>query len=423
MFLFSKKPSVQVLARHATRRPWFSGEHLFFRVKDGTGALRMERTRDPGCPDVMLDTYLTLTLKGQPLAFLQTSGCPTCQSLLAAGHGLPEDAPELRQAADAIAAPFHGLEEALERLTPVTGLLHTGYYVLSLVDCWPADGNGRFFWDVPNDYTDSPATAQIYDPETYSCLPVFPRFLHPSQSTDKYDPDRVEQYRKAIREGKPLPPALCYSAFEYLSILLDGHHRACACALEGVPLPCLVLSPARFTGRDDHWQIVWPDEERSTVPGISIPLEQMYCCFPGTASAPPPKPGRLFTRRWEPEYQQAVARFPNTAEAGALALYGRETLTPEGIYALEDPQGTLVPPLLLSFFCRQPGADPKKLAFSFAGTDTPPLLREAAFRVLAGIKGDPEIEDLFVDYLVDHDDKRDPLRLIADRYWDRKDGL
>lgn len=418
MFLFRKKPSARILARHTTRRPWFSGEHLFFQVRNGSGVLGMELTRDPEEPDPMLDTYLTLTLKGQPLAFLQTSGCPTCQSLLAAGHGLRSDTPELRRAADAIAAPFAGLEEAMERLSPVIGLLASGYYVLTLTDSYPTDGNGHFFWDIPNRYTDSPATAQTYDPETYCCLPVFPRFLHPSQSTEKYDPARVEWYRKAIREGKPLPPALCYAAFEYLSILLDGHHRACACALEGVPLPCLILSPARFMVRDDRWQIVWPDEERDRVPGLSIPPERMYRCHPAPPSAPPPKPGRLFTRQWEPEYRRAAARFPDTVEAGALALYGRDTLTMEGIRALEDPQGSLVPPVLLSYFCRQPGGDAKGLALAFAGPKAPPSLREAAFRVLAGIKGDPEIEDFFVDYLVECEDRRDPLRLIADHYWD-----
>lgn len=418
MPLFPRKPTVRVLARHTTRQPYFAGEHLFFRVENSTGALCMELSRDPDCPDVMEDTYLTLTLKGQPLAFLQTSGCPTCQSLLAAGHGLPENTPELRQAADAIAAPFSGLEEALERLAPVIGLLPPRYYVLSLVDCCPTDGNGRFFWDIPNDYTHSPATAQTYDPETYSVLPVFPRFLHPTQSTGKYDPGRVEQYRQMIREGKPLSPALAYSAFEYLSILLDGHHRACACALEGVLLPCLVLSSARFMGRDDHWQLVWPDEEKETVPGISIPLKQMYCCSPTPPSAPPPKPGVLFTRSWEPEYREAAARFPDTVEMGALALYGEKALTLEGILALPEPERSLAPPVLLSYFCRQPGTDAKKLALSFAGKDAPLRLRETAFRILAGIKGDSEIEDFFVDFLVECDDPQNSLRLIADHYWD-----
>ena len=41
-----------------------------------------------------------------------------------------------------------------------------------------------------------------------------------------------------------------------------------------------------------------------------------------------------------------------------------------------------------------------------------------AFRILAGIKQDPEIEDLFVDFLVECEDPQNPLRIIADHYWD-----
>ena len=158
MALWDLSPKITILARHTTKRPYFSGEHLFFRVKGGTGALRMEMSRDPTCADPMLDTYQTLTLNGTPLALIQASGCPTCQSLLAAGHGLPVDCPQLRQAADAIAAPFDHLEEALERLAPVTGLLPSGYFILSLVDCYPTDGSGHFFWDIPNGFTLSPAS-------------------------------------------------------------------------------------------------------------------------------------------------------------------------------------------------------------------------------------------------------------------------
>ncbi len=420
MALWDLSPKITILARHTTKRPYFSGEHLFFRVKGGTGALRMEMSRDPTCADPMLDTYQTLTLNGTPLALIQASGCPTCQSLLAAGHGLPVDCPQLRQAADAIAAPFDHLEEALERLAPVTGLLPSGYFILSLVDCYPTDGSGHFFWDIPNGFTLSPATAQTFDPETYSVLPVFPRFLHPTQPAAKHDPRRVEEYRRQLRAGKRLSPALCHAAFEYLSILLDGHHRACACALEGVPVPCLILSSPRFLGKDGDWKVIWPDEERETVPGLSIPLEKMRRCWSAPPSAPPPTPGELFGRRWEPDYQKAAALFPDVVEAGALALYGRDALDAEGIQELQDreQQSALVSPALLRYFLRQPGTDAKRLALSFARPWAPLPLRTEAFRALSAIKGNPEIEDFFVDYLVGCDDRDDPLRRIADRYWD-----
>jgi len=418
MPLWQKKPKIRVLARHTSSLPYFTGRHLLFEVKNSAKKLVMELSRDREQRDPLLDTYLTLTLNGRPLTFIQASGCPTCQSMLAAGYGLPEDAPELRRAADAIAAPFTRLEEALERLEPVVGLLAPGYYILSLAHCFPTDGDGHFFWDVPNGFTPSPATAQIYDPGTYTTLPVSPCFLCPSQSSEKYDLCRVEEYRRQLREGRPLSPALCYSTFEYLSILLDGHHRACACALEGVPLPCLILSSARLLWQDGAVKVAWPDEERQPVPGLSIPKNKTRRPFPDNTFRPVPTPGALFTRRWELEYQQAALPFPTVTEAGALVAYGKRELTLEGILALEDPWDSLLPPVLLSYICRQPGADAKKLALSFTGKNAPPGLREAAFRILAGIKGDPEIEDLFVDYLVECEDKRDPLRIIADRYWD-----
>ena len=200
----------------------------------------------------------------------------------------------------------------------------------------------------------------------------------------------MEEYRRQLRAGKRLSPALCHAAFEYLSILLDGHHRACACALEGVPVPCLILSSPRFLGKDGDWKVIWPDEERETVPGLSIPLEKMRRCWSAPPSAPPPTPGELFGRRWEPDYQKAAALFPDVVEAGALALY----------------------------FLRQPGTDAKRLALSFARPWAPLPLRTEAFRALSAIKGNPEIEDFFVDYLVGCDDRDDPLRRIADRYWD-----
>ena len=185
-------------------------------------------------------------------------------------------------------------------------------------------------------------------------------------------------------------------------------------------MPCLVLSSPRFLGRDKDWKVIWPDEKRETVPGLAIPLEKMRRCWSAPPSAPPPTPGELFGRRWEPDYQKAASLFPDVVEAGALALYGRDALDAEGILELQnrEQESALVSPALLRYFLRQPGMDAKRLALSFARPWAPEPLRREAFRALSAMKGDLEIEDFFVDYLVECDDKDDPLRRIADRYWD-----
>ena len=46
------------------------------------------------------------------------------------------------------------------------------------------------------------------------------------------------------------------------------------------------------------------------------------------------------------------------------------------------------------------------------------MLKKQAFRALAGIAGDPEIEQIFVDYLVDCEDPDDVLIPIINSYWD-----
>lgn len=47
-----------------------------------------------------------------------------------------------------------------------------------------------------------------------------------------------------------------------------------------------------------------------------------------------------------------------------------------------------------------------------------PDLKITAFKVLNNIKNDSEIEQFFIDYLVEDTDKHSMLRMIASSYWD-----
>lgn len=107
---------------------------------------------------------------------------------------------------------------------------------------YPTDGDGHFFWDVPEGLVAYKATAEYYDIDSMSVLPSFPCFLYPTQGAEKYDPSRVYHYRKMLQDGERLAPVLAYSLWGYMSVLLDGHHRASACALEGCQVPCLTIA-------------------------------------------------------------------------------------------------------------------------------------------------------------------------------------
>ena len=117
-----------------------------------------------------------------------------------------------------------------------------------------------------------------------------------------------------------------------------------------------------------------------------------------------------------------VAGYVETEDGGkgrAIVPSGASTGEHEAVELRDrEADSSLISPVLFRYFIRQPGIDVKRLAFTFSQAWAPLPLRTEAFRALAAIKGDPEIEDFFVDYLVECDKKDDPLQRIADRYWD-----
>lgn len=426
--MFSQKAKIEILATHSSDFPLIRGENLLFHLKNGQGRLKnilyaQERNSPP-----YQDDFSALTLNDIPLIQVQSSGCPTCESLLAAGYGMPADCLEIRQAAECLLLPYIGISEALKRMTPLIELLLSGTYLLADSDYYPSEGNGHFFWNVPNDFTCYQATTTLSDPRNFNYLPSFPCFLYPSQPSKKHNPSRVEYYRAKLRAGETLPHAITYSMGGFISVLLDGHHRACACALEGVKLPCLTLSPA-FTSMNfntDICSIQWLIGNASEVPYLSkkqnkllkaaIHGERVNYKKPSTVSD-------VFTDNLPPTYQKAMHCYPNCWEAAALALYPNSSITVDGLYDLannaEDDESTSVINLL-HYLARQKDTNIKNLVLPFADCSYSQTLREAAFQILSKQKNDEQIEQFFIDYLVNDDNQRNPLWKIASSYWDNK---
>lgn len=421
-----QRPKIARIAAHNSVLPAFPSEHLLFTVEGGLGQLRAAwyGGGKRGAPSYDGYSDSALLLGKTPLIQIQSSGCPTCESLLAAGYGLPEEGTAVKAMRDSMDRPYAGLDDALERLYPLLALLQSGAYILTYSQYSPTDGDGHFFWDVPEKLTAHQATAQYYDIETHQVLPSFPCFLYPTQGAHKYDAGRVAYYRALIREKCPLPPVLTYSLEGYMSLMLDGHHRASACALEGARVPTLTISHPGRCRQNDIPYLVWPDGSETAIPETMTPRQHKhlscivakrrseYCPFTGNTVS--------FRRSWE-EYTHAVYLYPTCRDAGALALYPEVALSAEGIRTLakdDDYEEVSLAAQLLRYAARQPGADKKALALPFIAPGCPAQLRQAAFEVLNSVKGDPEIDALMIDVLVNCERTDDPVYQIANGHWD-----
>lgn len=188
-----------------------------------------------------------LTLRGTPLIVHNAPECPTCAGLLATGYGLDKaDAPELQQISDVINAPYVDLDTSIASMAPLLGLLSSGLYVIAEGDSFPADGNGNFFWDVPDAFSNVEATGPAWynDPDfefTYS--EGAPVFLYPSQPRTRLNQERVDYYTQRFDTTDTFPRAIAFYCAEGISVLLDGHHKACAAARLGRQLPCITIFP------------------------------------------------------------------------------------------------------------------------------------------------------------------------------------
>lgn len=182
-----------------------------------------------------------LYLNGVPLAEAKIPDCGTCGTFLWAGYGdgLINEA-ECAAVRDQINNGYVGLKRSADVLAPMIGLMKSGLYLVADFDLFPVQ-KGRskgYFWDVP-DYNGELHFDHWYTGERVSHYQ--PLFLAPSQRASHLDPDRVDTYRRRIQEGDTFPRAIALYMNGGVALLLDGHHKAAACAAEGVPVKTLVI--------------------------------------------------------------------------------------------------------------------------------------------------------------------------------------
>lgn len=411
-----------------TQQPWCR-DALLLHIR-GTGALRWETRALPPEADYY-ESARCLTLRGTPLLSGHFAAWETSESRLCTGWGLDTaECPELDALRETLNGGFVRLEDAVPALSPLLELLSEGVYVLAESDAYPTDGDGQFFWDVPDRLKPNPATALVYlnDDDydyNYECVP--PVFLYPSQRQSRLDMGRVDYYKERFQQEGSLPHGIAVYVTEGMSVLLDGHHKAAAAALLGRTLPCLTVLPLGYYRLDNPKQsacfgpIVVPVEDIS---GVKLPKEPWRHA---KGFGPLPE-GRLADTELPEALLTAGRRYP-TAEGYALVSAAEISYPTDKELEiwLADP-GLYRPQLRGALVVLWSREDPrlKNTALRCAAVgDQHCSLKVEAFQVLADLKGDSDVEAFFIDYFVRleeppsvHGSAQDDLTRIAHSFWD-----
>lgn len=428
MFSLTRPDVVTLLmALDATQMPRCKGAALV-EVHGGTGVLRKKY----GQSDANYRSHVHMTLRDTPILQAHVPCCSTSTSLLAAGYGIENtDCPELQRVSDAMNHDFAGMEDAVLRLTPLLGLLEDGLYAVADIELYPTDGEGRFFWDARNGLTELQATSIQYLPENYHYIHGSPSYLYPSQGTDRLDMERVRYYEERLRAPEVFPRAIAYHVSEYMSLLLDGHHKATAAFLLGMAVPCLVILPMDSIQYNNRREQVSLSFCRFSAPLDQLPrrisLEMKKYPFPrGERGRLPFAEQRLFTREWPAAYRKKAQWYPQVHEMAEALDLGIDDTANEAQLAAHlaqlDPENARRARVLLCFLSRRDGEAIKTLALRCAKADGYPKLRQAAFSVLSCLPHDWEIEQLFIEQLLEDHDPHSKLKQIADAYLEQTEA-
>lgn len=420
--LWKKSEKITKLKLYSENSPW-QNDAVLLHVSNGLGHLRMAY----GIAKNDNQKFFML-LKDIPLVKWHCQGeydCPTCEKLISAGYGLNNVNEEIiSEIRSCMNQPYGTIDLAIDKLVPILKLLPSGYYVVADLPLYPSDGNGQFFWNQSNQPVLNKGTCSIYYKQMY--WTGTPTFILPSQLPESYDAATMKQYQEMYRTGDSLR-GLAYYMGDYLCTLLDGHHKAVAASLEGREFRCLTILPVHGISslqdeKDFKMSIgsEWIDS-KDLPKELNKQFKKAYRQHENLKTDEVEKylameSGCWEQFQWPKELLNLGKCYPDAFTMSCIEFAG--DLSDERIRRLlqnEEADSEDKLEFVLKALIGLKDFRTTELAMKIAKNEGLCNLRPEAFEYLATIQSE-EIEDFFIDFLVNDEKLRPKLTKVADEY-------
>ena len=377
-----------------------------------------------------------IKLNDVPLIQTKIRPCSTCCSILATGYGIENaNCQELLDIREKINSNYISLDKSIENIESLLTLFKTGFYLIADAICYPTDGNKNFFWNVPNKPVETLATGPAYLGDNKNSSTYIwgqPVYLYPTQTTDSYNENRVGYYMDKIKElGDSSPRAIVYNFSDFINFVIDGHHKACASALLGEPLRCLLIIPGVVARYPNEIKIFFSSS-------IIINKKDIPYNYSSFVKAEIPslsskeiiiKDGIVNKRKWEKKYLDSAKKYLTQKEYGRMV----DILINNKIEVTDD----LIEDCLINFDIKSQKKMEKiiyklklldiekaqDIALKYAKNslryEINKNLREFIYKILVSIKNNNKVEQIFVDYYTYYsENKEDSVLEIINSYWE-----
>lgn len=409
-------PKVKIMENINVDSYTWCNSAVIFEVKNGKSSLKhlCGNIDDDYCYKSLL------LLNGFPLLQAENPYCPTCSGLLATGYGIENiDCEELDLVRKNINSEFVDIKKSADILKPLLGLLSDGIYILADIPHYPVNGDGKFFYNISNELTKVTATcSSYYNHDFLTVVDGFPAYLYPTQSDTCINRKRVDYYVELLKNSKNPPRAIAYYEDGFISALLDGHHKAVAAAILGVPINCLTIIKGfecSYTDANGN------KEEKILFSSIEIPNKIEYHRKPNTYD-----PVNIEIKKYQLVHGLLTDITPNVwayltldelINVSVLQEYMeiRDELIDSWLSERSTENMRRLEYILI-YYSHVDKEKAYSLAKKIIADGSPELPVKAAYKALLTDKN-PQTEKLFIDYLVDHSGN-DACSNIVNSYWD-----
>jgi hypothetical protein len=362
----------------------------------------------------------------------------TIECLLATGYGIENaNCKEILEIQEKINSDFISLEDSIETITPLLKLLNNGFYMVADVECYPTDGNGNFFWNVPNDLVLNPATAmKCLRDDDFTYIGRQPVYLYPTQTTDAYNSERVDYYIEKFKKMSDNEPrAIVYNCGEFINFIIDGHHKACAAALLGKPLKCILIKKAGYFMESEKGK--WVDKlyffslyEKATsknIPKKYLPFKKNEMKIEKLNEIKL-EDGQVNKRKWENKYLDSVKNFPslekyvNIVNASINFEFKiTDELIKKYVNIFDENSQEMMKKIIYILMYTESLEKLQKIVIKYAKNSLNHKidkdLKLMIYNILFQMKNNSEVEQIFIDYIVYNEDRDDPVLELINSYW------
>ncbi len=414
---------INIISKLNVDNKFWCNEAVLIEVVDGKCKLRNKYKK-------VVDGYYgertlkSLYLNDIPLVHLNVPFCPTCKSMIATGYAINNtDTSEIKEIMDKLNSDYTNISDAIENIKPILGLLRSGLYVVADTLAYPTDGNGNFFWDTKNHMNENSATGPVFTRD-FELIEDVPMYIYPTQGTVCFNEEQVDFYTEKYKGLETFPRAITYHNNQFLSSVIDGHHKATAMALRGKPVPCTTIIPTSYySGGDDEKAIHFAAFEIDNTMMPEDLFTKYYDSTTVVESLLNQTSHDLVKHNWSEKYTNTSKFYPTVreiAEVIALDLDLNSKIDDKQINDLineASDESCKILQCYIEQLARTENPKLKEVAFKCRHVNYP-LLKKAIFDSLVKIKNDEEVEAFFIDYLEEDKDLNSVLRQIADSCWE-----